>query len=718
LASDLYDWTFATTMSLPQLLQGLSEIKGALTVDPTGRLLSAEPPSAGQGDSAAAIAVVVSGFSAAGTSAKLGPLATLLVKGTGSSSVTAVRPNAFLLVTVDPATTTHRVEGALKEWTPNGKSAPAPAPVATPAPPAASARKPTPPRPIPPPPSAPRQPLTSFPPRAAPAKPVADPWAALRRSLGRGQLTEAVTYQRQLVAAVEPGRAGSEAVTAEECDRAVRALLEGIGSVMAGDGVGGGRILEPLAGGSSPNLSFRWLALLWIARADLRSGAIPAARAHVQEALTTARQLDIEARALSQWIAAEVLAQDGDPTRALAWLAESRSRFEKIGDRWGMGHSWLSEARVLTSAKREHEASEAARQAGALIPDSEEPPIVHARLAVIGDDLATAARILEPLKTQAADRLRALVAAIKGGLIALPDAGECLREQEAPPSERALRSLERISRAAPRFAPAREALAWMLLRLGRYDDAGTVFRGLLAHPLAPGDRASVMLGLGCIANAQGVTGAPLRDLVAAGAADPAKAAADDLPPLPPLSTSAMLARATQGAGAGTVFSGQLSSFALPDLLEFLRTGKRTGLLVCSSAAGMGALRFRDGWITGAASPSTPSVGDVLVGSRKVTPEALRKAAAGLGADQPDHVLAEQLVRDGIADAPSVKKAFEQQIGLAVRELMHWTDGEFTFNREAQEAPESKGLSVALDPQGLLLNFFKELDEASRDAASP
>ncbi|MGB8931028.1 MAG: hypothetical protein WCC48_07255, partial [Anaeromyxobacteraceae bacterium] len=112
-------------MSLPPLLQGLSEIKGALTVDPTGRLLAAEPASAGQGDSAAAIAVVVSGFSSAGASAKLGPLSALLVKGTRTSSVTAVRPSAMMLVTIDPATTTHQVERALRGWTPGAASAPA-----------------------------------------------------------------------------------------------------------------------------------------------------------------------------------------------------------------------------------------------------------------------------------------------------------------------------------------------------------------------------------------------------------------------------------------------------------------------------------------------------------------------------------------------------------------------------------------------------------------
>jgi tetratricopeptide (TPR) repeat protein len=550
----------------------------------------------------------------------------------------------------------------------------------------------------------------------------ADPWASLRRALGRGQLQESVALQHHLAAAADPSRAGSEPIEGDGLERAVRSLLEGIGSALAGDGPGGRRILEPLARPTQPNLSFRWLALLWSARAAMRSGSVPAARAQIQEALTAARQLDIEARALSQWIAAEVLAQDGDPTRALAWLAESRSRFEKVGDRWGMGQTWLSEARVLTSTKREKEASEAAVQAAALDPDSEEPQVVLARLSLIRDDLPAAERGLLPLKSQAAERVRALIAAIKGSAISRHDASEFLREQEAPPSERALRSLERIASAAPRFAPAREALAWMLLRLGRYDDAGAVFRGLLSLALPPGDRASVMLGLGCIATAQGTgAGAPaeLRDVVAAGTAPAATAGGPDvLPPLPALSTSAMLSRTAQSPGAGAVFSGQLSSFALPDLLEFLRSGKRTGLLVCSSASGMGALRFRDGWVTGAASPSTPGIGQVLVLTRKIRPEELTQVTAALGDDLADAVVGERLVADGVADAGAVRAGFERQIRFAVRELMLWTEGEFTFNREADGPSESPALAVSLDPQGLLLNFFKEMDEASRNAPSP
>jgi len=703
-------------MSLPPTLTGLSEVKGALAADPGGRLVEATTALGNEHDRAAALAVAVSGFAMAGAAAKLGPLAMFVAKGGASSTVIGVRPDALVLVDVDPATTTSQVERALRDWAP--PAAPRPTPAPSPAP-----RRPTPQpsKAVPASPVAPTRPAAPPAASRAPAKPVADPWSALRRTLGRGQLNDAVAYQHQLAGAPASERAGSEAVEADECDRTMRALLEGIGSVMAGDSVEGGRILLPLAGESQANLSFRWLALLWSARAALKSGAIPAARGHVQEALTTARQLDIEARALTQWIAAEVLAQDGDSPRSLAWLAESRSRFEKVGDRWGAGQTWLSEARVLTSAKREHEASEAARHAAELVPDSEEPLVVLARLAVIREDLAAADGLVQPLRTQAAERVRVMVKAIRDGLLASADAAELIREQDAPPSPRALRSLERIAGAAPRFVQAREALAWMLLRLGRYDEASAVFRGLLSHALAPGDRASVMLGLGCIANAQrgsGTSAAPLRTVVAAGAAPAGRAGtSEDLPPLPPLSSSALLSRAPQGAGPEAVFSGQLSSFALPDLLEFLRSGKRTGLLVCSSASGMGALRFRDGWIVGAASPSTPSVGEVLVRARKVEAGTIQSIASTLGADQPDNVIGEQLVRDGLADAATVQGAFEEQIGVAVRELMHWTDGEFTFNREASAGAETSALSVALDPQGLLLNFFKDMDEASRGAAS-
>jgi hypothetical protein len=185
----------------------------------------------------------------------------------------------------------------------------------------------------------------------------------------------------------------------------------------------------------------------------------------------------------------------------------------------------------------------------------------------------------------------------------------------------------------------------------------------------------------------------------------------------PPATSQILPRPIAGNATtpDAVFSGQLSSFALPDLLEFLRSGRRTGLLVCSGPGGIGALRFRDGRITGAASPATPALGELLVRDQKVTADALRTLAPAGGGEQPDDVLADQIVRAGHAELPTVVAALEAQVWAAVRELVQWTDGEFAFNREEEGYRTEGRVSVALDPQAVLLDVFRERDEASRGA---
>ncbi len=191
---------------------------------------------------------------------------------------------------------------------------------------------------------------------------------------------------------------------------------------------------------------------------------------------------------------------------------------------------------------------------------------------------------------------------------------------------------------------------------------------------------------------------------------PAPAAPSAPPPVPQLSGSSLLARRSQGPGAAldAVFSGQLSVFAFPDLLEFLRSAKRTGLLVCSSARGIAALRLRDGRITDADSPGTPDVGELLLRARKISALALRAVP-----DEPGQAIGDVLVREGLADAAAVEEALERRIGLAVRELVEWKDGEFAFNREAEAGEPPARIAVALDPQAVLLNVFKDMDEESR-----
>jgi hypothetical protein len=368
---------------------------------------------------------------------------------------------------------------------------------------------------------------------------------------------------------------------------------------------------------------------------------------------------------------------------------------------------------VLSALERGEPAAAAARNAAERLPGSDEPPTLLARLALLRDDLDGAQAHVSGVRTHAADKVRALVAAIREQVVRRDDAIEYLREHDAAPSQRSLRSLTRVASSSPRFLQAREALAWMLLRTGKYEDAGAMFRALLSQPLSAADRASAMLGLGCVANA-GKESTPARAVAEAARAP---GPAHEEVPLPPPPSASSVAPARPGKDAAdAVFSGQLSSFAIPDLLEFLRSGRRTGLLVCSCPSGIGALRFRDGKIVGAASPGTPNLAESLARESRISEDQLRALTAG-GADLPDDVLAERLVEGGMAALGEVQEALARQVWVAVRELVRWRDGVFAFNRDGGATGASR-LAPSVDPQEVLLDVFKEMDEASRSSSAP
>lgn len=675
-------------------IEGLGEVLGALSADARGQITGATNRHMGERD-AAALAPAVATLASSGGAAGLSRLQALTVKGATRVTVTAVRPDELLLVAIDPAKGSAHVEKALCAWA-SCEEAPRPG-VALPAAPAAAQ---------PPPPSPAARPAPAPGARAGSA---GDPWAALRRSLVRGLLTEAAARKRELAGySPAPGRAGAEPLSQAELDRAVQVLLQGIGSVLAGDGVGGARTLEALAGEGQPNLSLRWLALYWSGRAAVKSGSSAAARKHLRQALLLAKALDVEAMSVTQWIVAEVLAHDGDQPRALACLAQARSGFQRLGSRWGLARAWLAEARVLAPAGREEEALEAARQAWAAEPAWDEPPVFLARRALLRSELDEAEAILRTVAGPLAERVRSLVEALREQVLSHADASEFLRESEGPPSARSLRALERIAEAAPRFVPAREALAWAQLRMGRYAEANTIFRGLLGGPLSQTDRASVMLGLGCISQHQAGSDPDrrLQAAVAGAAPGAAEAAPEPLPRVPPA------ARSSAVASASSVFSGQLSVFALPDVVEFVRSARRTGLLVCSSARGLAAVHFREGRITGARSPGTPDLGELLLQARKLSTVALRAAKAAQPPDQPDHALGAALVKEGLVDAAAVQEALRRQAELTLLELVQWKDGEFAFNREGDDLQGSP-CAAELDAQEVLLNVFRQMDEDAR-----
>jgi hypothetical protein len=687
-------------MSLPPRLAELAEVRGAILADRRGQIHGATKELPDGADAAAALAVAVTELGVAGAALGIEALLRLEVKGPRRTTLTAVQPDLFLHVEVDPVKRLARVVETLDAWDrgellPATGAGPAPTSGLTGVLPAVELPAPSAPNPRPP----------GAAPTASRLLAIDDPWGSMRRALVRSHLTRAAAFQQAILDAGTSGApvAGSEPLAPEALRAAMQRLLEGIGGVMAGDPMGGARVLAPLASEQQPNLSFRWLAHYWSARAALQSGGAEAARDHVRETLALSRQLDVEARGVSQLLAAELLARGGDVTKALSWLAEARGRFERVVDRWGLGQCWLAEARVL--AGRDDAASlAAARQAQETDPAWDEPAIFLAGRAMMSGNHDAARAALGETRSPAAERLRMLLDAVAQQRISLTDAGEFLRIHHAPPSGQNLRALERIANASPSFFQAREALAWLLVKLGRYAAAREVFEWLLKQPLEPADKALVTIGLSSTAAA----------LLAAGTAPPAPSAAAASAQPPALADSTIQPAGPRPAFSGldAMFSGRLSVFSLADLVEFLRTAGRSGLLVCSSSGGVGALRFNKGRITGASSPGSANLGELLVRRGKLASEAL--ASAGLPRDGSlvDAGLAGRLVELGVADLETVREAGLHQIEQTLRELIDWTDGEFAFTREEEQPPASEA-SIEIDAQQLLLDLFRERDESSR-----
>lgn len=226
-------------MTLAGFFEGMTEVRAALTGDRQGRLLEATESVGDDAEQeAAAAAMAASALDAAAEALGLGALAGLQVRSSTRATLTAVSPTALLLVSVDPVRRTAEVEKRLAAWgteaapaDPPGRSDPpghADLPVHADLPafaPSAVAAADLPPAGT----------GTAIP----AAGPREDAWAALRRALVRAHLSEAVVRLREVAAASAAGAApagpGAEPLAPEALGAAMQRLLEGIGSVMAGD---------------------------------------------------------------------------------------------------------------------------------------------------------------------------------------------------------------------------------------------------------------------------------------------------------------------------------------------------------------------------------------------------------------------------------------------------------------------------------------------------
>jgi tetratricopeptide (TPR) repeat protein len=154
--------------------------------------------------------------------------------------------------------------------------------------------------------------------------------------------------------------------------------------------------------------------------------------------------------------------------------------------------------------------------------------------------------------------------------------------------------------------------------------------------------------------------------------------------------------------------GSLREASLPDVLQLLAMGKKTGCLSVTHRTNFGYIYFDQGRISYASIVNRRDrLGDLLVQAGLVTRSQLDAAIAAQRAD-PDRRLGDILVSRNIVMREALHGQVRTQIEEAVYFLFTWSHG--TFNFEPEIRPDEQDFLVSINPESLLLEGARRVDE--------
>jgi tetratricopeptide (TPR) repeat protein len=156
--------------------------------------------------------------------------------------------------------------------------------------------------------------------------------------------------------------------------------------------------------------------------------------------------------------------------------------------------------------------------------------------------------------------------------------------------------------------------------------------------------------------------------------------------------------------------GNLKEASLPDVLQLLAMGQKTGCLSLTDRSNFGYIYFDRGRITYASIVNRRDrLGDLLVKNGLIQSTALMEAVDEQARD-PSSRLGEILIRRGAITREQLQQYIRIQIEEAVYYLFTWTQGTFQF--EAEQRPEEGAMRVSINPENLLLEGARRIDEWS------
>jgi tetratricopeptide (TPR) repeat protein len=157
--------------------------------------------------------------------------------------------------------------------------------------------------------------------------------------------------------------------------------------------------------------------------------------------------------------------------------------------------------------------------------------------------------------------------------------------------------------------------------------------------------------------------------------------------------------------------GSLREASLPDVLQLLAMGQKTGCLSVTDRSNFGYIYFDRGRISYASIVNRRDrLGDMLVKAAVLTQAELDAAIDVQGTHHRHKRLGEILIEQQILSREELHRYIRIQIEEAVYYLFTWTQGTFSF--EADIRPDEHDVLVSINPESLLLEGARRVDEWS------
>jgi len=156
--------------------------------------------------------------------------------------------------------------------------------------------------------------------------------------------------------------------------------------------------------------------------------------------------------------------------------------------------------------------------------------------------------------------------------------------------------------------------------------------------------------------------------------------------------------------------GSLKEASLPDVIQLLFLGRRSGCLSVADRQRHGSIFFEEGWIVYASIVNRRDrLGDMLLATGTVTRAQLDQVLE-MQHTAPGRRIGDLLVNLGILAPEGLRRFVRLQIEEAVYSLFGWNTGTFSF--EAGVTPDAEDVLERINPESLLLEGARRVDEWS------